>query len=163
MWGSDHAACRCRVPLAAPHSYGYDAVNLIPALIWVLAEFSPFSTDAIVRRRAWTIVALWYASMSAAFVRPLLPDVVLRAGNLAVWIAIAQSCAGSRGAASRTHLTRDLLIERPPIARTSAGRSWISGQDTTVVGRAPVTYTNQVSTARAEERETWHHIGTHWG
>jgi hypothetical protein len=75
--------------LAAPHSYGYDAVNLIPALIWVLAEFLPFSTDAIVRRRAWTIVALWYASMSAAFVRPLLPDVVLRAGNLAVWIAIA--------------------------------------------------------------------------
>jgi hypothetical protein len=54
----------------------------------VLAEYSPFSTDAIVRRRAWTIVALWYASMSAAFVRPLLPDVVLRAGNLAVWIAI---------------------------------------------------------------------------
>ena len=89
MWGSDHAACRCRVPLAAPHSYGYDAVNLIPALIWVLAEFSPFSAAAIVRRRAWTIVALWYASMSAAFVRPLLPDVVLRAGNLAVWITIA--------------------------------------------------------------------------
>jgi hypothetical protein len=79
----------CLSLLAAPHSYGYDAVNLIPALIWVLAEYSPFSTDAIVRRRAWTIVALWYASMSAAFVRPLLPDVVLRAGNLAVWIAIA--------------------------------------------------------------------------
>lgn len=87
--GAAFGTAVCLTMLAAPHSYGYDAVNLIPPLTWLLAEYSPFSAVGATRMRAWTIVALWYAAMSAAFVRPVLPAAVLRVGNLAVWMSIA--------------------------------------------------------------------------
>jgi Glycosyltransferase family 87 len=86
--GPAFAAAACLSLLAAPHSYAYDAVMLVPALVWVFAEYSPFSADRVIRNRARIMIALWYASTITAFGGPPLPDVVLRAGNAAVWILI---------------------------------------------------------------------------
>jgi hypothetical protein len=80
------AAAACLSLLAAPHSYAYDAVMLVPALVWIFAEYSPFSPVRVIRNRARLMIVLWYASTITAFGGPPVPDAVLRAGNARVWI-----------------------------------------------------------------------------
>jgi Glycosyltransferase family 87 len=86
--GPAFAAAACLSLLAAPHSYAYDAVMLVPALVWVFAEYSPFSPTRLIRNRSRIMVFLWYASTITAFSDRLAPDVLVRAGSTSVWILI---------------------------------------------------------------------------
>lgn len=78
----------CLSLLAAPHSYTYDAVMLTPALIWVLAQYSPFSAVGTVSRCMAIILFLWYATTAVPFL-DYVPAPLHRAGNLAVWFLVA--------------------------------------------------------------------------
>lgn len=86
--GAAFGTAACLSLLAAPHSYAYDPVILVPVLVWVFAEYSPFSPSRVVRNRARIMIVLWYASTITAFGGPPLPDVLLRAGNSGVWLLI---------------------------------------------------------------------------
>lgn len=81
--------------LASPHAYLYDNAMLAPAVAWSLAELGLFSV-AQPRRlaSAWTIVVLWGVApwLAYALVGPLTP-LVLRVGELQVWLTLALAAA----------------------------------------------------------------------